>query len=142
MSVSGGRTVRLEVAAKVEGQPRPRVSKGVVYSPRCKYREAVRDAWKAGGFAGFGESPVLLVVRTHRRRPSGKDPEDDAYRPDIDNILKAVMDGLQDAKAYADDKQVVGAYILKCPRVRMGQDEEEWTEIEVSEWVTTLEDER
>lgn len=144
MSAAGGRTVTFEVVGKVEGQPRPRMMRsGHAYNPRCKWRELIAEAWAETRAKGFGDAPVIVEIKTHRRKAkgSGRKPEVDVYKPDIDNILKAALDGLVDAGAIDDDRQVIAVSIAKHPRTHMEDDEEEWTEIVISEWVTTLEGE-
>ena len=144
MTITGGRTVRFEVTGKVEGQPRPRMMRsGHAYSPMCAWRKLVAQAWRDSRANGFGDAPVIVEIKTHRRstKRSGRKPEVDVFKPDIDNILKAALDGLVDAGAIDDDRQVIAVSIAKHPRTHMEDDEEEWTEIAISEWVTALEDE-
>lgn len=129
------RVVQLTVEGKVEGQMRPRTAKsGHVYSPRCKWRELVAKAWKDSGAESYGKSPMYVEVHTHRRKPkrSNCEPESDIYKPDIDNILKACLDGLVDAGAFDDDCQVMAAMIVKHSRVKMDENEQEWSQITIA----------
>ena len=73
----------------------------------------------------------MLMVTTHRKRSQAR-PEfahHDTSKPDIDNILKAVMDGLVDAGALEDDSQVISVDMYKGPRVEA----EDWTELILKE---------
>lgn len=58
---------------------------------------------------GTFEGPVALDVKVYLRRPPSR-PKKYVWpdkRPDIDNYVKAVMDGLQKAGVWKDDAQVV-----------------------------------
>jgi len=115
----GGAVVRaLEIL--VPGQPRPQGSHRVLVGPDgrtrlfdsagralAEWRSAV--AW-AARYASRGrplEGPVAVeaTFRLPRpRRPSGPLP---ARRPDVDKLLRALLDGLVAGRAIADDSQVV-----------------------------------
>lgn len=109
------------VEVEPEGKARPRFSKksGAVYTPpkTMKYERSIRMAFEAAG----GETIpagcyVAITVDAYFRIPKsytkGKrlacqhNVNRPAKKPDIDNVLKAVMDALNGA-AYVDDKQVV-----------------------------------
>jgi Holliday junction resolvase RusA-like endonuclease len=47
--------------------------------------------------------------------------EPDTFKPDVDNLAKAVMDALN-CVAYVDDSQVIELVIRKFPRVKMPDD--------------------
>ena len=62
--------------------------------------------------------PVAIIAFVYKQLPKarwrkGIEPFD--CKPDLDNVLKAIMDGLNGI-AYADDKQVTSAYIRKLDR--------------------------
>lgn len=72
--------------------------------------------------------PVEVHVRIRRglsyeAARKGAVAEWDMRRPDVDNVLKTVMDALEGV-AYEDDKQVVGASVTRCLADR-GQKQEE-----------------
>lgn len=97
------------------GKQRPRHTKaGIVYTPTetTHYEKAVKAAYiQAGG--KMIEGPVKVEVWAFMKIPTSLSnkkaealngvPAD--KRPDIDNILKIVYDGLQGV-AFADDKQI------------------------------------
>lgn len=64
---------------------------------------------------------VLLACRRARIRPMKGNIgitiyayPPDKRRRDLDNILKAILDALQHAGAYADDSQISGITIYRC----------------------------
>jgi len=100
---------------EVRGKQRPRITfrgeKPHAYTPKAtkEFEEGIRQAY---------------LQRHHRKEPIDADvplrlrvvayvPESKVLsRPDVDNILKAVMDALSGV-AYADDKQIVSATVEK-----------------------------
>lgn len=79
-------------------------SKGpLVYTPyKCKkYQKLVADCFKkAYPDAVFLNHPIRAVIQFRIKTPGT--PSKFAHRPDIDNYLKSVLDGL-DGVAYEDD---------------------------------------
>lgn len=113
------------VPGKVQGKARPRFSSksGTVYTPsRTKsYERQIAETYKAQhGYCFDGAVMVLieavfLIPKSWTRAKkaaamAGKLPPG---KPDIDNILKVVLDGLNGI-AYGDDKQVV---LAQCKKV-------------------------
>lgn len=110
----------------VEGEPRgkqrPRLTKsGIVYTPSetTRYEKSVKAAYLiAGGRKITG--PVKVTVWAFMKIPESKSAkareqmrgEYATKKPDIDNILKIILDGLNGV-AYDDDKQVVQATVYK-----------------------------
>ena len=96
--------------------------------------QAVRDAYKGLWFPE--DVPVAVRIDVYRALPKDRprriDSEPDTIAPDVDNIAKAVLDGLQDKTAqdgrvvqrgaYANDKQVVALTIVKHDRIRKAGD--------------------
>lgn len=121
---------RFELYGEVKGKPRPRFARtgGHVrtYTPRSGsiYEAKVAEAYKACG-GTVVDGPVCVIVKVFRPLPKSKPKkvteEWDRYKPDIDNILKIVMDGLNGV-AYKDDKDVAMVIAAKVPR-RRGQKE-------------------
>lgn len=96
---------------------RPRMSQyGHVYQDEKTRAEekAIAEAYQGVRY----ECPVAVFVTVHGVLPKsgGKNATRETInqpkKPDVDNVLKAVMDGLN-GKAYADDKQVVIAVVYK-----------------------------
>lgn len=121
----------METVFFVEGEPqgkdRPRFSRlsGRIYTPRKteKYEKQIRIAYlDAGGKLVPDDCYVSISVDAYfkipKSFPKGKKVlcQNNILRPtkmpDVDNILKAVLDGLNKF-AYADDKQVVTATCRK-----------------------------
>ena len=101
------------VSGVPKAQPRPRMTaKGHAYNPGSA------DAWKDAVCAEFlscrrGEAisgPVRLRVRFYLPAPKGaKKAEGEtphARKPDLDNLLKAVMDAMSMAGVWEDDSRV------------------------------------
>lgn len=110
-----------------EGKARPRFSQKsrTVYTPNKtkKYEKRVRAAFlESGGETIPAGCYVAITVDAYFRIPKsytkGKrlacqhNVNRPAKKPDIDNVLKAVMDALNGA-AYVDDKQVVSVTCRK-----------------------------
>lgn len=118
----------------VKPKQRPRLTRsGKAYTPKATHdAETVIGAeYKRQCLRQFNKVPkpweqsVELVVDTYRTLPKSKadmSAEADTVKPDADNILKLVCDGLNKV-AYKDDSQVVKATITKHPR-RANQPEE------------------
>ena len=141
MSIFGGRSEAFIVYGKVEPHARPRHDRTHTYQEHSEWYYRILTAWKKLGFASFGASPLIFVIKTHRRAPKGITvPQTDTVKPDLDNIIKEALDALQAAGAFNDDRQIIGINAMKAPRMAMYSDDDEWAEIELHEWVTTLEE--
>lgn len=123
-AVKGG-SVTFCYRGQVRGQGRPRFNKatGAFESREDKaYKRELAAAYlEQVGAMGFGLDQVAVSISVTRclpgRRPKGMASEPDTYKPDADNIAKAVMDALSGI-AYEDDKQVVSLKVIKNDRVR------------------------
>ena len=100
-------SVSFTVPGKPQGKQRPRLGKGGrVYTPSATRRYELAVAW-----AALGARPALwaktgrFVVEVTMYFP-------DWRRRDVDNVLKAVLDGMQGV-LYEDDSQVVVASAIK-----------------------------
>lgn len=110
----------------VPGDPQPcerarRGARGGWYLPpkTRAYEEAVGWAWRAAGVGAFGGQALTFSASFHIARPAahfgtGRNAQTlrssavAAVPPgDLDNYCKSVLDGLQVAGAFVNDKQVV-----------------------------------
>lgn len=113
------------VPGKVQGKARPRFShrSGTVYTPgkTKSYERQIAEAYEAQSGPCF-EGAVMVIIEAVFSIPKSwsRAKKADAAagklapgKPDIDNILKVVLDGLNGI-AYEDDKQVV---MTQCKKV-------------------------
>lgn len=115
------------VEGEPQGKARPRFSRrsGTVYTPSktAKYEKEIRQAYiAAGGKMIPAGSYVAVTVDAYFEIPKSYtkrkrlDCEHNINRPDkkpdIDNVVKVVLDALNKV-AYADDKQVIGIICRK-----------------------------
>ena len=81
--------------------------------------KAVREAYTGELY----ECPVKVTIVVHKPIPKSKPKKIEVMpftqKPDIDNIAKAVLDGLNGV-AYRDDSQVTELRVLKANRHRAG----------------------
>lgn len=113
------------VPGKVQGKARPRFSSrsGTVYTPgkTKSYERQIAEAYEVQeGLCREGR--VMVVIEavfpipkswTRAKKAEAMAGKIPPGKPDIDNILKVVLDGLNDV-AYEDDKQVV---LTQCKKV-------------------------
>lgn len=108
---------------------RPRIKRnGQSYDPKENQREkrAMVAAFNAqcGSVAPF-EGAVAVKVDIYRRMPKNRPKkvlrERDTYKPDADNIAKAVLDAMN-GLAFVDDSQVVSLSVTKHDRTRRDGD--------------------
>ena len=115
------------VEGEPQGKARPRFIRksGTVYTPAktAKYEKEIRQSFlAAGGKMIPAGSYVAVTVDAYFKIPKSYtkrkrlDCEHNIIRPgkkpDIDNVLKVVLDALNKV-AYADDKQVIGIICRK-----------------------------
>ena len=98
---------------------------GRTYTPDATARAMyeIRDAWlrAASGQMAPKGTPVRVSIATARpvpkSRPKRVQSEPDVYKPDVDNIEKAILDALNGV-AWVDDTQVTNLSIVKLDRDR------------------------
>lgn len=102
----------------VPGEPlpkeRPRMGRhGGVYTPRTTvaYENAIGFMAKAAGWKYGTQRLVLDMHFLCGKKENAKD------KPDIDNLIKAVMDGLQRGGAFKNDKQVCELHACRSMEV-------------------------
>ncbi len=109
----------------IRGQSRPRFGRGHAYksSDAQAWEDAILSAFMAQGGtdrASFADE-VHIKVSTSRKLPKSRpkyiQSEPDTFKPDIDNVCKAVLDALN-GHAYKDDRQVTLLHGEKLPRTR------------------------
>lgn len=118
----------------VEGEPigkgRPRVSSrsGTVYTPRktVAYEDALRFAAKLSKDR-LGMAPAIAIIRAFSEPPTSWSQKKKKVavggrvqkitKPDIDNVVKSALDGIQDV-CFEDDRQIVACVAVKAYDVR------------------------
>lgn len=99
---------------------RPRMTKqGHAYSD-TKTKADERNVADSYDGEFYATEPLALIVNIYQALPESKRKlvrQDFTIKPDVDNVLKAVMDGLN-CRAYADDQQITTAIVRKHPRTR------------------------
>lgn len=101
------------ISFKVYGQPkgkaRPRFANGRVYTPKATkdYEAKIKKAYLtvSNGYS-FGDKPVRISITAFFKKAKSNKGIYAIKKPDLDNIVKAVLDGLNGV-AYNDDSQVI-----------------------------------
>ena len=120
--------IEFTVSGPPKGKDRPQFNRqsGTVFTPAPTkhYEQAVQSAYlnTAGTYMAEADQPMAIYVRAFFEIPASdtKKKKERKLRgflkptkkPDVDNILKIIMDGLN-GLAYVDDKQVVDAQVKK-----------------------------
>lgn len=93
------------------------------YTPTATFEEEtlVSDAYKGEKYQGAVKVTVHIYKALPTSKPKRVERERNLTKPDIDNVLKAVLDGLNGV-AYEDDAQVVEVSVTKHDRVRRAGD--------------------
>ena len=101
------------------GKDRPRFSGKVYDTPRNKaFEKRIRDEWLLAhddSYAGWRGAVALDVAYQNPKPDSAAEGSLDLTKPDVDNVLKLVMDALN-GTAWRDDAQVVDVHALKARR--------------------------
>lgn len=113
---------------EIVGKLRPRFLKtGRTYTPKktVKAEKRIRELYQRWysddmkDYTGDIGLYVCYVRELPKSAPKRRIGEKDLGKPDIDNVLKLIMDALQ-GLAYKDDKQITDAAIVKMNRVEHG----------------------
>ena len=97
------------IYGKPQGKARPRFAYGHAYTPKqtADYEKQIKNAFiAAGGQMIESEGVIIEIDVYYKRATADKKKLSPTKKPDIDNICKIVLDGLNGV-AYADDKQIV-----------------------------------
>ncbi|MBQ3969841.1 MAG: RusA family crossover junction endodeoxyribonuclease [Clostridia bacterium] len=97
------------IYGKPQGKARPRFSNGHAYTPKqtTDYERQIKNAFiAAGGQMIESEGVIIEIDVYYKKTAADKKKTSPTKKPDIDNICKIVLDGLNGV-AYADDKQVI-----------------------------------
>lgn len=94
-----------------------------MYTPTATLEEEalVAAAYKGEKHKGAVKVTVHIYKALPASKPKRVERERNLTKPDIDNVLKAVLDGLNGV-AYEDDTQVVEVSVTKHDRVRRAGD--------------------
>lgn len=111
-------TVSFVIPMKPMGKERPRLSRGIVYTPAKtqSYENFIKACYiEQCGDAYFGERSIELHVKAYvlpltkfRKSETAAALEGELKpnsKPDADNILKIILDALNEL-AYADDRTI------------------------------------
>lgn len=133
--------VSFKVYGKPQGKARPRFTKsGRVYTPNKtkEYENSIRKAYisaagtmKATSFVT--DKAVKITIQACYKKPKSSRRDYPTVKPDLDNVVKAVLDGLNGA-AFMDDKQVVSIEARKKYAIPS------WEEPHIEVWVRTLDE--
>lgn len=112
--------ISLNIPIEPHGKGRPKFTTrggfGRAYTPKetAEWEKQVAGALRKAWDGGMVDGPVKVVVVAIKARPAylEKPKVADGYllrtqKPDSDNVLKSVLDALQQSGVIADDKQVV-----------------------------------
>ena len=109
-------TLSIWIHGRPKAQPRPRVTRNGTYTPKTanEWKQSVALSVKAAKPVETFLGPVAVSLAFHLPRPKrlmrAKDPEgtiEASVKPDIDNLVKAVMDAITDTGViWKDDCQV------------------------------------
>ena len=97
------------IYGKPQGKARPRFANGHAYTPKqtADYERQIKNAFIAAGGEKIENDGVIIEIDVYYKKTAAdKKKLSPTKKPDIDNICKIVLDGLNGV-AYADDKQVI-----------------------------------
>lgn len=114
---------RIIIHGEPQGKARPRWGNGQMYTSKKTqdYEQQVCNAWMAAGHPMF-EGAVRVTITAYcgipksatKKKREGMERWEilPTKRPDVDNIAKIILDGLNGV-AYKDDAQVVDLRVKK-----------------------------
>jgi Holliday junction resolvase RusA-like endonuclease len=118
--------ILLTIPGEPVAKARPRWAKFGIYTPKktVNYETLIKElfATKYPGFKPIADGPLRLELRSFFSIPKSKSKKQQALmlkgeirpakRPDLDNIMKAALDGLSGV-AFRDDCQFVEIFMEK-----------------------------
>lgn len=116
--------VKFTIDGEPKGKGRPRFSKGHVYTPvkTANYESLVALSYRNAAKGYKFTSPVLVKIYAFHKPPKSASKKANAdmlagiirptKKPDLDNVVKIVLDGLNKV-AWDDDVQVVEMVVGK-----------------------------
>ena len=121
-----GRMIRLEIPGEPRGKERPRFANGRTYTPQktVDYENLIKTEYLRvfNPVAFPSGTPISMTVIVYFATPksASKRAVQDMLsgasmptkKPDVDNIAKVIMDGLN-GLAYKDDSQIVDLEVVK-----------------------------
>ena len=128
------------IPGKPKGKQRPRVVRGHAFTPQetKDYEQMIAMLWKCEKY-GISDKPIAVGITAFYLVPKSWSKKKQAavyageikptVKPDIDNIVKIVLDGLNGV-AFTDDKQVIEIQAQKC---YVFDDEQEGVFVDVKE---------
>lgn len=132
--------MQIFIPGKPQGKGRPRYWKGHAVTPESTrtYEQMIEMLWKCERY-GVSEKPIAVEITAFYLVPKSWSKKKQAavyageikptVKPDIDNIVKIVLDGLNGV-AFTDDKQVIEIQAQKC---YVFDDEQEGVYVDVKE---------
>jgi Holliday junction resolvase RusA-like endonuclease len=112
------KNVIIHVDGVPKAQPRPRfTARGHAYDPKTAeaWKCRITSEYRRAGV--YFEGPVFLTATftmpLAKRKGKSEEGRYHCIRPDLDNLLKAVMDALTMAGAWRDDAQVSEVSVRK-----------------------------
>lgn len=116
--------MRIILTGKPKGKQRPRFYRGHAVTPKDtrEYEELLAAMWKVHKCGYLGEKPIKVSIRAYFLVPKSYTKKKKLMialgmlfpiiKPDVDNIAKIVLDGLNGV-AYKDDKQIIRLEVEK-----------------------------
>lgn len=121
---------QFEVMGEPVGKARPRVTRWGAYTPQktVDYENKIKAAYGGRFYEGYLQMDVKAYFKIPKSTSKKKKESmlmgeiKPDKKPDIDNVLKIVLDSLNKT-AYKDDAQVIAASITKeysdAPRIKI-----------------------
>lgn len=113
-----GNTLRFVIPLEPKPKQRPKHGRGYTYTPsETREYEAIVGFYARRAIKRSVKGPISMKIDFYMPIPKSwpkakkRDAEEQkirpASKPDIDNLCKAVLDGMNTGIAYADDSQIV-----------------------------------